>query len=155
MEKLLKAAGAGLAGSVVLTLVHETARQFIPDAPRMDILGMRALEKGYNALDEMPPGPKKLHNLTLAADIVSNAAYYSLIGSGKNAWLKGAGLGLAAGLGGVLLPGPLGLGKEPSNRTPQTQVMTVAWYLIGGLAAAVVAKAFNSTKEKKSRRNKR
>ena len=81
--------------------------------------------------------------MTLAGDIVSNAAYYSLTGSGKNAWLRGGLLGLAAGVGGVVLPGPLGLGTAPSNRTTKTQVMTVAWYLLGGLAAAAVASAFN------------
>jgi hypothetical protein len=40
-----------------------------------------------------------------------------------------------------VLPGPLGLGEAPSNRTPQTQLMTVAWYTAGGLVAGVVARA--------------
>jgi hypothetical protein len=45
-------------------------------------------------------------------------------------------LGISAGLGTVALPGPLGLGKEPSNRTTATRVMTELWYLVGGLVAA-------------------
>ena len=32
---------AGLAGSVVLTGIHETLRRTSPDAPRMDLLGMQ------------------------------------------------------------------------------------------------------------------
>ena len=35
----------------------------------------------------------------------------------------------------------MGLGEAPSNRTPQTKLMTVAWYLVGGLAAAGAARA--------------
>ena len=34
------------------------------------------------------------------------------------------------------MPGPLGLGHAPSNRTVSTQVMTVGWYVLGGLTAA-------------------
>ncbi|WP_317172766.1 hypothetical protein [Hymenobacter sp. HDW8] len=77
----------------------------------------------------------------MAGDLLSNGLYYSLVGTGKNAWQRGLVLGLAAGIGGVVLPGPMGLGEAPSNRTPQTKLMTVAWYLIGGLAAAGVARA--------------
>ena len=44
------------------------------------------------------------------------------------------------GVGGVALPGLFGLGEVPGNRTPQTQVMTVAWYTVGELAAGTVAR---------------
>ncbi len=50
----------------------------------------------------------------------------------------GRGLGLAAGAGALVLPKPLGLGEAPKSRRPATRIMTVAWYLIGGLAAAAV-----------------
>ena len=142
-NQILKSLAGGLAGACALTLVHETMRRLHPDAPRMDLLGMRAIAKMMRAADTTPPEEDTLFGMTLAGDIVSNAAYYSLTGSGKNAWLRGGLLGLAAGVGGVVLPGPLGLGTAPSNRTTKTQVMTVAWYLLGGLAAAAVASAFN------------
>lgn len=132
---------AGLAGACAVTLVHETMRRVDPDAPRMDVLGMRALAKIMRAADTEPPTEDKLFGLTMAGDIVSNGLYYSLTGSGKKAWLRGSLLGLAAGIGGVVLPGPLGLGTAPSSRTTKTKVMTVAWYFLGGLAAAAVAKA--------------
>jgi hypothetical protein len=32
----------------------------------------------------------------------------------------------------------MGLGSHPSRRTPQTKAMTIAWYVLGGLAAAGV-----------------
>ncbi len=41
-----------------------------------------------------------------------------------------------AGLGAVALPKPLGPGRQPGQRTPMTQAMTVAWYVAGALAAA-------------------
>lgn len=137
--KIIKALVSGLAGAVLVTVIHETTRRLVPNAPRMDILGMRAIEKLMHKADTEPPADdKKLHTLALIGDVVSNSLYYSLVGTGKNAWLKGSLLGAAAGIGGVILPGPLGLGKVPSGRTDQTKAMTVSLYLIGGLAAAAV-----------------
>ena len=139
-NRLLVAAGSGLAGACALTLLHETVRQFVPNAPRADILGMRAIAKGFRAADEQPPADEPLHRMALAGDIVSNALYYSLIGTAKpeNALLAGAALGTAAGIGGVLLPGPMGLGEAPTTRTPATVAMTIGWYLTGGLVAGAV-----------------
>jgi hypothetical protein len=104
----------------------------------MDRLGMEALAKIIRRSGNRPPDSQKLHNWTLAGDLVSNAAYYSLVGVGKpkHAWVRGAALGLAAGFGAVLLPRPLGLDPAPSNRTQATQLLTVAFYTAGGLAAA-------------------
>jgi hypothetical protein len=142
---LLPALGSGLAGALALTLLHETARRLRPeDAPRMDVLGMRALRKLLGYTDAPQPDADTLFNLTMAGDIVSNGLYYSLVGSGKKAWRRGAVLGVAAGVGGVVLPGPLGLGEAPSARTPQTKLMTVAWYLVGGLVAAGTARVLRA-----------
>ena len=64
---MLKALGSGLVGACALTLVHETARRFLDDAPRMDVLGMRALAKAAHAVDVSPPVP--LHEAALVGDI--------------------------------------------------------------------------------------
>ena len=131
---------AGLAGAAVLTAVHETTRRVTPDAPRMDILGERAIAKLMRGAGKSPPRGKKLHRLALGGDIVSNSLYYALVGSGRDAWVRGAGLGLAAGIGAVVLPPVLGLGRAPRGVTPRTKAMTVAYYLAGGLAAAAVSR---------------
>jgi hypothetical protein len=133
-----QALGSGLAGALTLTAVHETARRQWADAPRMDVLGMRVIARSLEALRQEPPSDGRLHDLALVGDIVLNSLYYSLVGLGRpqGAWLRGTLLGLAAGVGAVVLPRPLGLDEAPSNRTVATQVMTVGWYLIGGLAAA-------------------
>ncbi|MCR5887767.1 hypothetical protein LRS06_08235 [Hymenobacter sp. J193] len=149
LSPVLRALGSGLTGAVVLNLIHETVRRVRPeDAPRMDILGERGLRKMLRSAGAPQPDAKAAYGLTLAGDILSNGLYYSLVGSGRGAWWRGAALGLAAGVGGVKLPGPLGLGNGPSNRTPQTKAMTVAWYLIGGLVAAATAKALQPRHER-------
>ncbi|WP_439880535.1 hypothetical protein ACSX1A_15415 [Pontibacter sp. MBLB2868] len=144
MNDILKAMAGGVAGACVLTLVHETLRRVVPDAPRMDVLGMRSISKLMQEAGEEPPRDREeLHNWSLAGDVVSNSLYYSLAGTGKSAWWRGALLGAAAGAGAVLLPGPLGLGEEPSNKTTKTQAMTVGYYLLGGLVAAAVGAALS------------
>ena len=138
---VLTALGSGFAGAVALTAIHETVRRVRPDdAPRMDVLGRRAIARGMEAVGIEPPGANALETVALAGDLLTNAAYYALIGAGspKHVYLRGAALGLAAGIGGVVLPPLLGLGSAPSRRTRQTKAMTIAWYLAGGLAVAAV-----------------
>jgi hypothetical protein len=142
---MLKALGSGLVGAIALTVVHETGRRMRDDAPRLDVLGMRAVAKSLRAADVEPPDVE-LHDLALVGDIVSNSLYYSLVGIGRrqDAWICGAALGLAAGLGAVALPVRFGLGHQPTENPPSTQLMTVAWYVAGGLAAAAAYRALTS-----------
>jgi hypothetical protein len=135
---LTKALLSGFVGACTLTLIHETVRRLAPDAPRMDILGMRAISNSLQAVGEQPPDHKTLHRAALVSDLLANSLYYSLVGVGgeKGVWLRGTGLGIAAGVGGVVLPEPMGLGSEPSVRSNATRAMTVGWYLAGALAAA-------------------
>ncbi|MFD2248526.1 hypothetical protein [Pontibacter ruber] len=145
--KAVNALASGLAGACVLTLVHETVRRLVPDAPRMDVLGMRAIAQTMQGAGKEPPARDELHTWALVGDIVSNALYYSLAGTGKQAWLRGGLLGAGAGAGAILLSGPLGLGTEPSGRTPQTKAMAFGLYLLGGLVAAAVGSALASNKK--------
>ena len=135
---LLRALGPGLVGATSLTLVHEGARRVLKHPPRMDVLGKRALKKGYRWFGERPAHGARLHRQSLAADLVSNSLFYSLVALGrpKRPYLRGAVLGLLAGLGAVVLPPYLGLGKGPSRASASTSLLTVAWYTLGGLAAA-------------------
>jgi hypothetical protein len=137
-KTILPSLGSGLMGAVALTILHETARRFIPDAPRADILGMRAIKKVMEETDAEPPADDELHGWALGGDIVSNTLYYSLIGltKPKDALVAGAVLGLAAGVGAVELPGPMGLGTTPTRRTEATVTMTIGWYMVGGLVTA-------------------
>ncbi|MFC6996758.1 hypothetical protein [Rufibacter roseus] len=149
LSRWLRASLSGLAGAVAVTAVHEAVRRFYPKAPRMDILGMRAISKGLHLAGQTPPENDKLHTWSLVGDIISNSVYYSLVGSDKKALWRGSLLGAAAGIGGVLLPGPMGLGTAPSNRTRETQALTIGYYFMAGLAAGVAAKWLRKVKVKK------
>lgn len=136
-----KALVSGLAGAVALTIAHETLRRLVPEAPRMDVLGMRAISKTMKMAGGQPPEGSALRAWAMVADVVSNSLYYSLAGVGKDTCLNGSLLGASAGAGAVLLPGPMGLGSDPSNRTNTTRALTVGLYLLGGVVAGAVGSA--------------
>src|SRR5215203_3654713 len=104
--KPITAFGGGLAGAMAVTLIHESVKRIVPQAPRMDLLGMNAVSKGFRLAGKSTPAEKKLFTLALAGDLVTNAFFYSAAGIGKekNVWLRSALLGLAAGIGAVTLP---------------------------------------------------
>jgi len=135
-------ASAGLAGGLAATItvasLHEALRRITPDAPRMDLLDMELIRKGLRTIKKQVPGEDKLQQWAVGGELVCDTAYYSLAGLGnkKGIWLRGALLGLAAGVSAVVLPGPLGLSKEPASKTLGTQLMTIGLYVMGGLVAA-------------------
>ncbi|MDB5197929.1 MAG: hypothetical protein JWP88_2300 [Flaviaesturariibacter sp.] len=138
----------GLAGATVLTLVHEGTRHLVPNAPRMDLLGMQGITKLLKGIGKNPPEHDTLYGITMAGDVVSNALYYSIAGSSthKNVVYKSVALGFAAGIGALVLPKPLGLSEAPNKRTTTTAVLTVALYTFGGLASGIAMKLLQKRK---------
>lgn len=130
----------GLAGAISLTLVHETVRQFVPEAPRVDLVGIRAIRQLMNSADMETPSLPAQRQIALGGDLVSNATYYSMAGKSYG---RGLLLGAAAGLGGVFLPGKLGLGKAPTGRSDMTKLLTIGYYTFGSLVAVAVTKALS------------
>jgi hypothetical protein len=143
--KILKAIASGLVGALTLTLINESARRVHPEAPRAEKLGMRWIAMKFRKADQPVPDRKKLYWLAFTDDLFSNTVYYSLVGAGsrKGAWVRGALLGTGGGIGAVVLPPQMKLGKGPTARSGATQVMTVTWYLLGGLAAAAAFNLFD------------
>jgi hypothetical protein len=129
---------SGIAGAVSLNLMHECTRKTVPHAPRVDIVGMRAVAKIARAVGAEPP--TELRKTALAGDLVANSIYYAGVAFGgkRNAVLIGAVGGLAAGIGALLLSPPMGVGDAEVNRTTPTQVMTAGLYLGAGLIAGAV-----------------
>lgn len=140
MTRLLESLIAGAAGAAALTAVHQTARAVTDHAPRMDVLGKRALRGMARQAGAPISGSRDLERETLTGDLIANTAYYALIGAGRaeHVVARGLALGLLAGVGALLLPRPMGLGEPPNAHNPATQIMTVAWYVIGGITAAGV-----------------
>ena len=140
--KLIAALASGMAGAVTVTVVHEIVKRIDPKAPRMDLLGMNAISKMMYKAGETPPNRRQLFFITMTGDLIANGLYYSLAGVGhKKPWLKGSLLGTAAGVGGVLLPKPLGLNPAHSARTTPTKLMTIGLYLVGGLVTSAIVKS--------------
>ena len=108
MKKALSSLIGDIAGAVALNILHQAVKQFDHDAPRVDLVGEEALTKGLKKIGIEPPAGNKLFTSTMAADLISNAAYYSLIGAGKKKHLPyiGAMTGLAAGVGALTLTKP-------------------------------------------------
>jgi len=142
--KLTTALAGGFAGAVTLNLIHEGYRKMDKDAPKIHLIGEEALLKMLKSVKlPLPKNRDEIYKWTMTGDIISNAAYYSLIAAGKPKSLLNRGLllGLAAGIGGVVTPAKMGLNNAPTDRTLETKVLTVLWYTLGGLAAAGVMKA--------------
>jgi hypothetical protein len=135
----------GAVGALALTAVHQAAQKTIDRAPRVDVLGRRAIAKPLRAMGVQPPRGDRLQQAALAGDLVSNSSYYALLGLSRpqNLWQNACLLGLAAGIGAVALPPVLGLGSKPTARTPATAGMTIAWYTLGALAAAATLQALD------------
>lgn len=134
---------AGLGGALALNILHESLKKKYPDMPRIDLLGEEALQKGMGYFGHSIENPATLYKATLAGDIVSNTLYYSAIGSGSKhtVWAKAISLGLAAGVGAVTLPKPLGLNPEPVARNSKVKALTIGYYLAGALVTAALLRA--------------
>lgn len=141
--KALKNLAGGLAGAIALNILHETVKRLYHDAPRVDLVGEEAITKIAKTVNVQPPTGNNLYAATLAGDVLSNALYYSLIGRGKKKGMfwRGAGMGLAAGIGALTLTKPMGLSDAPVTRTNVTKILTVTWYTFGGMVAALAIRA--------------
>lgn len=139
---------AGLGGALALNLLHESLKRKDSNMPRVDLVGEEALQKGLEYFGTQINDEDTLYKATLASDILSNAMYYSMIGKGgvENVFPRALAIGLAAGVGAVTLPKPMGLDDEPVTKTTKTKALTVGYYVAGALVTAAIVKLLNSKK---------
>jgi len=134
-----KALTGGLAGAVLMTLVHNYFKENIKDAPRIDELGMEALKKilGKDTFS----GKDELHQLSILSDLLSNGLAYSLAAASKKypVW-TGALIGGLIGLATTNIPQRLGLKKDFAANTIKTTLMSIAYYTFGGLVSGAIIK---------------
>lgn len=140
MKKILSSILGGIAGAAALNVIHQTMAQLDHEAPRVDLVGEEALSKGMEKIGLKPATGNALFTATLAADLLSNAAFYSLAGLAKKKHILpvSTAIGLAAGIGALTLTKPMGLSDAPVTRTEKTKLLTMAWYTLGGLVAGAV-----------------
>lgn len=131
----LKNAVGGLAGAAALTLINQGVSKFDKDAPRLDLLGMNAVAKFAKP---RLPVLTNLFPIAIGGDLISNSLYYAMAKgeTRQSTYWRGALLGLGAGLGAISIPQKLGMASGAVSRKPKTKLLTVAWYVIGGLVAA-------------------
>ena len=148
MKKSAALAG-GLAGTVTVASIHEALKRITPDAPRMDLLDMELIRKGLASMNKKIPADNELQRWAVGGELLCDTAYFGLAGMGgkKGVWLRGALLGLGAGIAAVVLPKPLGLPEESSNKTTATKLMTIGLYLIGGIVAAATTQLVDNAQE--------
>ncbi|EMR04367.1 hypothetical protein [Cesiribacter andamanensis] len=130
----------GLAGAAAVTAVNETVRQFVPQAPQLQLLGIQAVRKLFIKSDADLPDRDTQYGIAMGGELMANASYYSLAGRSTG---RGLLLGLAAGLGGIFLPDKMGLSDAPTNRTTTAQILTIGYYVLGGIVAAKVTRALS------------
>jgi hypothetical protein len=132
----------GLAGAVALNLLHESVRQLDHSAPEINLIGEEGVNKALDEIGVEQLHGKSLYAAALSADVLTNTLYYSAVGNGKkHLVLRGVGYGLAAGVGALTLTKKLGLDDKPVNRTAKTKVLTIGYYVVGGLVAAFTIRA--------------
>jgi hypothetical protein len=141
-----RALAAGAVGAAAVTLANEVGRRTLADAPRLDLLGTRAVSKlvSRGGVRRFVPGKRReLQRTALAGDLAMNALFYALVAPGRSPRPLARGLvfGALAGVGAVVLAPKLGLGHRPSGATVETALLTIAWYGIGGVAAGLAARA--------------
>jgi hypothetical protein len=136
----ISSALGGLAGACALTVLNAGAKKIDKDAPRLDLLGMNAVAKLVKGTGIRPMGNGQLKPVSLTGDLISNSLYYAMAQTGdkKSTLLRGALLGLGAGVGAISLAKPLGLDERAVAASTKTKALTIAWYVVGGLIAAAV-----------------
>ncbi|HUR33475.1 MAG TPA: hypothetical protein VM032_06745 [Vicinamibacterales bacterium] len=150
MPSWFSSLASGAAGAVALTAIHEVGRRQLPYAPRLDVLGMRALRRFVPGFEHDRPRSSRLRRWALVGDLLANSVYYAAVPAKSNAetWTRAAALGLTAGAGALLLPEPMGLGEAPHAERRASQAMTMAWYVAGALVAAAAANAIGSRRQR-------
>jgi hypothetical protein len=139
MRSWLSSLASGAAGALALTAIHELGRRQVSYAPRLDVLGMRALRRFTPALRHEAPRSGRLRRWALAGDLIANTMYYAAVParSRTRTWTRAAALGLSAGAG-----------EPPHSERLANQAMTVAWYVAGALVSAAAANFIASRRQR-------
>ncbi|MFD2966591.1 hypothetical protein [Sphingobacterium bambusae] len=150
---ILKNLLSAFAGSVALNVIHELARKTCVDVPQINRVAEEAIQKSFSSTGMKKPKGKELYRYALTGDIVANTAYFTGVAgkSNKSTLVKGLIMGATAGLGALTLTAPMGLDDTPINRSRKTQILTVLYYVAGGLVSAGVSNYLRNRDKKISK----
>ncbi len=138
MRRFFAVVGAGLAGAASLSILNEISRRLDPRAPRLELIGERALAAGLRRAGARRPRPTKLRRLGILSDLVANSIVYGALFAGRpRPWRRGTLGGLVAGIAALATAPALGIDRRLRAAPAATQ-LALARYLGAGLAASAL-----------------
>jgi hypothetical protein len=162
--KLASALEGGLAGATTISLIGETLRKIDGKPSGGQVISGKKLKKRFRKASSKKPMQATKQYIQLAGDLLGSTAFlgFSSLTKKKNAMLRGALLGTAAGLGAVFL-NDLTHDKKTDHTNghegfPSTmqatdshlqKLLEVGLFTLGGLIAG---KLVQSTGKKKRRK---
>lgn len=157
MSKFANALEGGIAGATTLSLLTNTLRKIDGNNGHTNLFDGQNLQKRFKKAGSKKPLKATRQYIGLAGDLLSSTAFLGItsLRKKKNALLRGAVLGTAAGLGAVLLRdnkkrkhATRGVDESSQNQLV-SQVLEVSLYTIGGAIAAKVIQRGGKKKRKK------
>ncbi len=144
----LKALLAGLCGSLTLNILHRRTISLMPVAPGRNLLHEPVALDSFERINENLTGKNVDYEVNFLSNVVSNALLFSTVGFGKqkNFFGRGIILGLAAGIGAAKIPDRINLTNQQIEYRRKSNITTIALYVTGGLATAVVLSILRSKK---------
>jgi hypothetical protein len=128
----------GLAGSILVNVLAEGIRKNFRTTPRLDKYGKQGLDRITEGMGigRLPEGPR--YWTALAGDLAINTLVFALSGAGSRKRTIPQGLALGAVMAGTMMLAakPAGIDPDTTGENKKEKGMTVAYYLLGGLAAA-------------------
>ena len=145
----LSTAVRGLAGAFALALIDQGIRRVNKAVPHFDLHRMNT---GVKIMNPRLPVLDRIFPLSLGGGMISNSLYYSLA-KGKTyqqTLLRGALLGLGAGIGTLVMPRRTTGAGSTVKATTKEKLFNVAWYVVGGVVAASAIHWFESIEKRSS-----
>jgi hypothetical protein len=159
--KLSSAIEGGLAGATTISLLGQTLRKINGDSSHVNVFNGKNLKKRFKKAKSKKPLKATKQFIGLAGDLLGSTAFLGLkpLNKRKNAVLRGALLGTAAGLGSVLLDGHRGNketfhGENGHSLTPRTndsltRALEVGLYAVGGMIAGKLVQRVGKKRKRK------
>ncbi len=128
---------SGVVAAATIAGLQQLTRKLMYDAPRMDVLGERLIEKTFQQFGRRPPEATRALSWALG-NVGSDTLLFAVVGAGspRRPFVRGALVGAATGVAAVVLPPALGLSSRYTARTWRTALTTVGMYVAAGLTAA-------------------
>ena len=74
--KVSAALAGGLAGTLTVASLHEALRRVTHDAPRMDLLNIELIRKGFKSMNKEVPKKDELERWAVGGELLCDTAYY-------------------------------------------------------------------------------